>query len=200
MKLSYKDCTDNELITAIRGGDNGALDFLLNKYKNLVKGKAKTFFLIGGDRGDLIQEGMIGLYMAIRDYDFSGASFASFADLCTTRKIYNAIESSNSQKHKPLNDFVSFSEPSEEGEEAEKSLSLFDSPERANPELMMIRREEEELLLERLKSELSPVEMQVLELYLQDCSYRIIAEKTGKSEKAIDNAVQRIRKKLKKMF
>jgi len=200
MKTNYEKLSDNELISAIRGGDNGALDFLLNKYKNLVRGKAKTLFLIGGDKDDLIQEGMIGLYMAIRDYEEGTASFATFADICTTRRIYNAIESQNRLKHKALNESISLSQSAEEKSETGEPGGHEEADDTSNPERMLIQREEDKTLFDKLRNELSELEMQVLELYLSDNSYAGIAKQLGKSEKSIDNCIQRIRKKIKKIL
>ncbi len=197
MKTAYSNYSDTELIAIIRGGDNGALDFLLNKYKNLVRGKAKTLFLIGGDRDDLIQEGMIGLYMAIRDFDpEKHASFQTFADLCTTRRIYKAIEHSNAQKHMALNEFISLDNEAS-GENDELSLLAHeDDLGLGNPESLFLRKEEDDSLFEKLRNTLSPFELDVLELYLADTSYGEMAKRLSRSEKAVDNAIQRIRKKL----
>ena len=192
----YKGLTDNELIEAVRGGDNGALDFLMNKYKNMVRGKAKTLFLVGGDRDDLIQEGMIGLYMAIQSYDPSAASFSTFADLCTTRQIYKAIERSMTGKNKPLSDFVPIS-----AEDGEDEL-YFDGAKQnsMNPESIYIDMEEQKSLFERIRAALTPLEYDVLMLYIEDYGYKDIASKVGRSAKAVDNAVQRIRKKIKEVI
>lgn len=197
MKTTYSNYSDNELIKIIRGGDNGALDFLLNKYKNLVRGKAKTLFLIGGDRDDLIQEGMIGLYSAIRDFDpEKHASFQTFADLCTTRRIYKAIDSSNARKHRVLNESLSLDNEAE-GENDELSLRPGDDDSGlGNPESLFLRKEEDDSLFEKLRNTLSPFELDVLELYLADTSYGEMAKRLSRSEKAVDNAIQRIRKKL----
>ncbi|MBO7402010.1 MAG: sigma-70 family RNA polymerase sigma factor [Lachnospiraceae bacterium] len=192
----YKGLTDNELIEAIRGGDNGALDFLMNKYKNLVRGKAKTLFLVGGDRDDLIQEGMIGLYMAIRDYEPSSASFSTFADICTTRRMYKAIERSTAGKNKPLSDFVSINE--DEGQEELFSDGVKQNS--MNPESIYIDMEEQKDLFDRIRAALSPLEYDVLMLYIEDYGYKDIARKVNRSPKAVDNAVQRIRKKIKEVL
>lgn len=201
MKNSYSNYSDNELISIIRGGDNGALDFLLNKYKNLVRGKAKTLFLVGGDKDDLIQEGMIGLYMAIRDFDPNKhASFQTFADLCTTRRIYKAIDRSNAQKHMVLNESISL-DNEVEGESEERALrTSSDDGTLGNPESLFLRKEEDDSLFEKLRDALSPLELEVLELYLTDTSYEDMAKKVSRSEKAVDNAIQRIRKKLRNLL
>lgn len=201
MMKEYKDYSDDELILIIRGGDIGALDFLLNKYKHLVRGKAKTLFLIGGDRDDLIQEGMIGLYMAIRDFDpKKHASFKTFADLCTTRRIYKAIDSSNALKHQVLNESLSLDNESVSDSEELTLGTSADDAALGNPESLFLRKEEDDTLSEKLREALSQFELQVLELYLTDATYDEMAKCLNHSEKAVDNALRRIRKKLRNLL
>ena len=167
----------------------------MEKYKGLVKKKARAMFLMGGDTDDLIQEGMIGLFKAVRDYQPDReASFQSFANLCIDRQIYTAIRSSNRQKHQPLNTYVSLS--SSDTEE-----NLRDSwVEHDNPESILIDRENVSALEQEMEKNLSPLENQVLHLYLDGNGYVEIAEILGKTPKSIDNALRRIRKKIKKYF
>lgn len=192
----YRDMTDEQLITNLRAGDMSIMDYILNKYKPLVLSKANAMYLIGGDTDDLIQEGMIGLFKAIRDYRVEKeASFFHFAELCITRQIYSAVEASNRKKHVPLNTYVSFySQSGEEGKSLAETLSgdIMD-----NPEQLIINQENLQLFWENLRERLSVMERQVLDEYLSGLNYRQIAEKMGKSPKAIDNALSRIKSKIR---
>lgn len=191
----YKKLTDEELIRRLRMGETGIIDYLMEKYKNLVRKEANAMYLLGGETDDLIQEGMIGLFKAVRDYQPDReASFQSFANLCIDRQIYTAIRSSNRQKHQPLNTYVSLS--SSDTEE-----NLRDSwVEHDNPESILIDRENVSALEQEMEKNLSPLENQVLHLYLDGNGYVEIAEILGKTPKSIDNALRRIRKKIKKYF
>ena len=194
----YQGQPDEMLIEILRSGQPELMDFILEKYKFLVRKRAKAMFLIGGDTDDLIQEGMIGLFKAIRDYQKEkDASFFHFADLCITRQIYHAVEASQRKKHQPLNSYVSLS--AELGEEGGGALlgasGAFGS---ANPEQLLIDRENVAAIQEKMKHSLSAMEQQVLGLYLGGMNYRQIAEVTEKEPKAIDNALQRIRGKFLK--
>jgi RNA polymerase sporulation-specific sigma factor len=196
----YQGQPDEMLIEILRGGQPELMDFILEKYKFLVRKRAKAMFLIGGDTDDLIQEGMIGLFKAIRDYQKEkDASFFHFADLCITRQIYHAVEASQRKKHQPLNSYVSLS--AELGEEGGGALlgasGAFGS---ANPEQLLIDRENVAAIQEKMKHSLSAMEQQVLGLYLGGMNYRQIAEVTEKEPKAIDNALQRIRGKFAKIL
>ncbi len=195
----YQGQPDEMLIEILRSGQPELMDFILEKYKFLVRKRAKAMFLIGGDTDDLIQEGMIGLFKAIRDYQKEkDASFFHFADLCITRQIYHAVEASQRKKHQPLNSYVSLS--AELGEEGGGALlgasGAFGS---ANPEQLLIDRENVAAIQEKMKHSLSAMEQQVLGLYLGGMNYRQIAEVTEKEPKAIDNALQRIRGKIKRI-
>lgn len=196
----YQGQPDEMLIEILRSGQPELMDFILEKYKFLVRKRAKAMFLIGGDTDDLIQEGMIGLFKAIRDYQKEkDASFFHFADLCITRQIYHAVEASQRKKHQPLNSYVSLS--AELGEEGGGALlgasGAFGS---ANPEQLLIDRENVAAIQEKMKHSLSAMEQQVLGLYLGGMNYRQIAEVTEKDPKAIDNALQRIRGKFAKIL
>ena len=192
----YQKLADEELIQKLREGDERIMDYILEKYKPLVLRKANAMFLIGGDTDDLIQEGMIGLFKAIRDYSpDKAASFSTFASVCIRRQIQNAITNSNRKKHVPLNSYVSLYMNSEEGDNFMLEERLSTSREE-DPEKLLIAREQIEDRNARIKKELSKLEQQVLKLYLQGLSYEEIAEQLGKTEKSIDNALQRIRGKL----
>lgn len=193
--------SDEEIIFLIRGGNSYAMDYMLTKYKNLVKNKAKALFLIGGDKEDLIQEGMIGLYKAIRDYNAKkDSSFHSFADLCISRQIYTAIKASNRKKNIPLNTYVSLYTPaySENAdlEDKETLADVMSENKISNPEELVIDKESTSMLEYELVRHLSQFEKTVLDLYLHDYSYLQIADKLKKEPKSIDNALQRIRLKL----
>lgn len=201
----YDKLSDEDIIKLIHEDDSNAMDFMLNRYKNLVRKKAKALYLIGGDRDDLIQEGMIGLYKAIRDYDGNkDNSFLNFADLCISRQIFNAIKASNRKKNIPLNTYVSLNAPLfSENTDIEEKPSLVDlmyEDKNSNPEEMVIDKENANMLEYELVRHLSDFEQNVLELYLEDKSYLQIADKLNKDSKAIDNAVQRIRTKLNKVL
>ncbi|MDD6217571.1 MAG: sigma-70 family RNA polymerase sigma factor [Roseburia sp.] len=193
---SYQELSDEQLIRKLREGDSKIMDFILDKYKPLVRKKSNAMYLIGGDTDDLIQEGMIGLFKAIRDYDESKeASFYHFAELCINRQIYSAIEASNRKKHAPLNSYISFySESNEDGVAVE---DLLGADFLSNPEEVVIAQESQEILLQKLRAKLSKFEQNVLDDYLSGMNYQQIAEKMGKSPKAIDNALQRIKGKMK---
>ena len=196
MRDRWKDCSDEELIIRLREGEQEVMDYLMDKYKNLVRDKAKSMYILGGDSEDLIQEGMIGLFKAIRDYrEERETSFFHFAELCITRQIYSAIEASNRKKHAPLNSYVSFySEVSEEGQPLAEYL---ESERSDNPEQRMIDQENFELFLKKVRQSLSKMECEVLDDYLSGLNYQQIAEKMKKSPKAIDNALQRIKTKIR---
>ena len=192
--------TDEVLIGRLREGESDIIEYIMDKYKNLVRNKAKSMYILGADSEDLIQEGMIGLFKAVRDYD-SGrdASFYTFADLCISRQMYTAVQASNRQKHKPLNTYISFYSVNREGEDQEKELiETLASVQDKNPEDVMIDRENVILLEQTIERELSSFEKQVLDLYLTGMGYVQIARVLGKDEKSTDNALQRIKNKIKK--
>lgn len=191
----YQELSDEQLIEALRAGDNNIMDYILTKYKPLVLGKANAMYLMGGDTDDLIQEGMIGLFKAIRDYrNDKETSFFHFAELCVNRQIYSAVEASNRKKHVPLNTYISFySQTDEEGKSLAETLpDVMD-----NPEQMVIAQESLRLFWADVKRRLSTMECEVLDEYLSGLNYRQIAEKMGKSPKAIDNALSRIKSKIR---
>lgn len=203
MTRDYTVYTDEELILRLRDGETAVTDYIMEKYKNLVRSKAKSMYILGADSEDLIQEGMIGLFKALRDYD-SGrdASFATFADLCVSRQMYTAVQASTRQKHMPLNSYISLYSAGKErgeGEEAELINSLVSKAE-INPEELLIDKENAENLAKEIARELSPFENQVLDLYLTGMSYSQIAKVLGKDEKSTDNALTRMKGKVKKIL
>lgn len=196
----YETFTDEQLIRNLRDGEKEITDYIMEKYKNLVRKEAKAMYLLGGENDDLIQEGMIGLFKAVQDYDTQQkVSFFSFARLCIRRQMYSAIEASKRKKHIPLNSYVSFYEKAEAGG-SERVLDTIAAGDESNPEAAMIGKEYMEGLLERLESELSDLETRVLYLHLQGISYRAIAELINKSPKTVDNALQRIKTKVEKII
>ncbi len=194
----YEKLSDEVLIEKLRAGESEITDFIMNKYKTLVRKKAKEMFLLGGENEDLIQEGMIGLFKAIRDYETSKEiSFEKFANLCVSRQMYTAIEASRRKKHFPLNFYISLYEDQEYiGEE--KKVPLIDTIEPVqenNPEAIYFGKAFTERFSKQLKKSLSPLENSVLELHFVGMDYQKIAKILGKSPKTIDNALQRIKKK-----
>lgn len=202
MESQYEHVTDEELLLSLREGDTRVTEYLMEKYKNLVKHKAKSMYILGADREDLIQEGMIGLFKALRDYDSErDASFATFADLCVSRQMYTAVQASRRKKHAPLNTYIPLygGERREDGGENELINSLVSRMEQ-NPEEMLIDRENVEHLLTQIEKELSPFEKQVLDLYLTGMSYLQIARVLGRDEKSTDNALSRIKSKVRRLL
>lgn len=197
--------SEEEIIKRAQARDNDAVDFLMQKYKSVVRRKTRTLFMIGSDRDDLIQEGMIGLFKAIRDFEVGKeASFATFAELCISRQLYSAIKSSNRQKNIPLNTYISIDSLTNisdggEGEGEFISQQSF-SHLGMNPEEILINRENAENAKEKLVQCLSKMEREVLELYLSGLTYQEIALKLEKEPKAIDNALQRIKSKVNKQI
>lgn len=185
----YKKLTDEELIRRLRMGETGIIDYLMEKYKNLVRKEANAMYLLGGETDDLIQEGMIGLFKAVQDYDVDQeASFFSFARLCVTRQLYSAIEASNRKKHSPLNSYISLYER----EDGEGSLiDMMESEHETNPEELLVSQEHAKSLEERLEKDLSELERRVLYLHLMGTDYKTIAKLLDRSPKTIDNALQR---------
>ncbi len=198
----YNKIPDEQLICRLRNGEDEIMDYLMIKYKSMVRRKARAMYLIGGDNDDLIQEGMIGLIKAVRDFDSeAGQSFSSFAELCVSRQMYSAIASSKRKKHIPLNFYVSLYD--EGNHEDEKALPLIDTIEpevENNPETLYFGKESSEAFIEELKENLSDLENRVLYLHMLGTNYRDIANLLDKSPKTIDNALQRIRTKAGKLL
>ena len=199
----YDRMTDEQLLCDYKNGNQEIMDYLMVKYKSMVRKKARATYLLGGENEDLIQEGMIGLIKAVRDFDVTQkTSFSSFAELCVSRQMYSAIEASNRKKHLPLNSYVSLYEDSEQVGEG-RSLPLIDTIESSkenDPEVLYFGKEYTEAFAEQLKELLSPLENHVLYLHLMGTDYRTIAELLGKSPKSVDNALQRIKTKAQKIL
>lgn len=196
MDNRYDTLSDNEIIALIKAKDDDAMEYMMQKYGNLVKKEIRTVYLIGGDTDDLIQEGMIGLFKAIRDYESDkGAVFSTFATLCIRRQIQNAIKNSNRKKHSPLNTYISIYEAQEQGDKYIFE-DMQSSEEVVNPEDMIIAKEQKNVIAGLIKTKLSPFEKKVLILYFDGLSYNEIGERLGKSSKSVNNALQRIRNKI----
>lgn len=187
--------SDEELLSRFGKKEPEVMDYLLGKYKPLVRKKANALYLIGGDTDDLIQEGMIGLFKAVGSFDSQKeASFYHFAELCITRQMYSAVEASRRKKHAPLNSYISLYD--EEGENGVRLADVLSEEGEKNPERMFIDRETFLQDLEKLSENLSTMERQVLDGILEGLNYKQIAAKLGKSPKSIDNALQRIKRKV----
>ncbi|MBR0104024.1 MAG: RNA polymerase sporulation sigma factor SigH, partial [Firmicutes bacterium] len=190
---NYDYLTDEELFDFIRANDREAMDFLISKYRVMVKSKARTYFIIGGDTEDLIQEGMIGLYNAIRDYDKDKSKFSTFAEICVSRQILTAVKAASRKKHMPLNTYISLNNPVnyDSDDEGASFLDIIKSSSTINPESLIIGEESKNSLIAHIYTSLSKMEKEVLFLYLSGKSYSEIAEITHKNEKSVDNALQR---------
>lgn len=199
--MNYSQCKDEVLIALYQNGDEKAIDELFEKYKNLVRKKAKAMFLVGGDNDDLIQEGMIGLYKAVRDYNADKeTTFSTFASMCINRQIITAVTASNRKKNSPLNSYVSFDQPANVTENSDmKLIDVLQTDVEQNPEKLLIDKEYTINLKEQVETVLSPFERQVLNLYMEGRDYIMISKELGKSSKSIDNALQRIRNKVDKI-
>ena len=192
----YLDQTDEDIVLLAQNGDGQALAYLLNKYKNFVRSKARSYFLIGADHEDIVQEGMIGLYKAIRDYQSSRlSSFHSFAELCVKRQIITAIKAATRQKHVPLNSYVSLNKPLYD-EESDRTLLDVIEGRVTNPEDLYISQEDLARIQKQISEVLSDLERQVLDAFMDGKSYQEIAELLGRHVKSIDNALQRVKRKL----
>ncbi|NLZ32155.1 MAG: RNA polymerase sporulation sigma factor SigH [Firmicutes bacterium] len=196
-ELEYK--SDEDIVSEAKDGNTIALEYLINKYKNFVKAKARSYFLIGADREDIIQEGMIGLYKAIRDFRGDKlSSFRAFAELCITRQIITAIKTATRQKHIPLNSYVSLNKPIYDEDSDRTLLDVLSGTKITDPEELMINREEYNDIEYKMGEILSDLEWKVLTLYLEGKSYQEIAEELERHVKSIDNALQRVKRKLER--
>lgn len=197
--LLFDNLTDEEIVYEAINDDNEALEYLIHKYKNFVKSKARSYFLIGADREDIIQEGMIGLYKAIRDFNPEKlSSFRAFAELCITRQIITAIKTATRQKHIPLNSYVSLNKPLYDEDSDRTLLDILSGVKISDPEELIISREEFEDIEGKMGEILSKLEWQVLMAYLGGKSYQEIAKDLKRHVKSIDNALQRVKRKLEK--
>ncbi|MFJ7408625.1 RNA polymerase sporulation sigma factor SigH [Lysinibacillus sp. NPDC097279] len=195
----FERFNDEELIEMVHQGNTDALDFLITKYRLLVRAKARSYFLIGADKEDIVQEGMIGLYKAVRDFKGDKlASFRAFAELCITRQIITAIKTATRQKHIPLNSYVSLDKPIFDEESDRTLMDVLTGAIMDDPEELMIHREEFGYLEEKMSEILSELELQVLALYLDGQSYHEISAKLNRHVKSIDNALQRVKRKLER--
>ena len=197
----FSDMTDEEIVRLAQDADGAALEYLLNKYKNFVRSRARSYFLIGADHEDIVQEGMIGLYKSIRDYRSDRqSSYRAFAELCVTRQIITAIKTATRQKHIPLNSYVSLNKPLFDDETDRTLMDVISEQMVSNPEEMLISREDLSLIESRIGNMLSPFEKDVLAGYLEGKSYQIISGELGRHPKAVDNALQRVKRKLTKLL
>jgi len=197
--LTYAEIPDEEVVRYAQQGEQFAVEFLIDKYKNFVKAKARSYFLIGADREDIIQEGMIGLFKAIRDYkDDKLTTFRAFAELCITRQIITAIKTATRQKHIPLNSYVSLNKPVYDEESDRTLIDILSTSKITNPEEIFISREEFMYIEKKMGEILSSLEWRVLTAYLEGKSYQEIAEELKRHVKSIDNALQRVKRKLEK--
>lgn len=195
----YEGMLDEEVVEYAREGSKAAEEYLINKYKNFVRAKARSYFLIGADREDIIQEGMIGLYKAIRDFRGDKlSSFRAFAELCVTRQIITAIKTATRQKHIPLNSYVSLNKPIYDEDSDRTLLDIISGSKVADPEELVINREEFGNIEDKMGEILSELEWQVLMSYLDGKSYQEIAVDLRRHVKSIDNALQRVKRKLER--
>ncbi len=197
--IHFEHYSDEDLVTYIHGGDSEALEYLIHKYKHFVRAKARSYFLIGADREDIIQEGMIGLYKSIRDFrEDKLTSFKAFAELCVTRQIITAIKTATRQKHIPLNSYVSLDKPIYDEDSDRTLLDIIYESKVTDPEALIINQEEYDDIEEKMEEILSDLERQVLRLYLDGRSYQEIAKDLKRHVKSIDNALQRVKRKLER--
>ena len=194
----YEQKTDEQLIRMLRKGDTAITDYIMEKYKTLVRKEANAMYLLGGENDDLIQEGMIGLFKAVQNYDLAQeTSFYNFARLCITRQMYSAIEASKRKKHSPLNSYISLYEKTGE---REPLIDTMEAAKESNPEELLVGREYVELLQNKLMENLSDLENRVLYLHLLGTDYKTIARLLDKSPKTVDNALQRIKSKMERIL
>ncbi len=197
----FAGLTDENIVAMAQGGDNAAIEYLLNKYKNFVRSKARSYFLIGADHEDIVQEGMIGLFKAVRDYQQDKlSSFRAFAELCVTRQIITAIKTATRQKHVPLNSYVSLNKPIYDEESDRTLMDVIIESRAQSPEELIIGREDMDAMRGRVDKVLSGLEQDVLGAYLDGKSYQEIADKLGRHVKSIDNALQRVKRKLERFM
>ncbi len=198
---NFEDMPDEQIADLARENDADAQEYLLNKYKNFVRAKARSYFLIGADREDIVQEGMIGLYKSIRDFN-SGklSSFRAFAELCITRQIITAIKTATRQKHRPLNSYVSLNKPVYDEDSDRMLIDVLASGKISNPEDIFIGKEDFSTIETKMSKMLSPLEMKVLQKYIEGKSYQEISAELSRSVKSVDNALQRVKNKLEKLI
>ncbi|HKL12645.1 MAG TPA: RNA polymerase sporulation sigma factor SigH [Halanaerobiales bacterium] len=197
----YSQLSDDELIEIIHEGDSRAEEVLIKRYKNFVLAKSRSYFLVGAGREDIVQEGMIGLYKAVRDYKIDRlASFRAFAELCITRQIITAIKAATRQKHQPLNSYVSLNKPIYDEESDRTLLDILKGTKLNNPEELFVSKETYDLIENQISEMLSELEFNVLQEYLNGKSYQDIADTLDKHVKSVDNALQRVKRKLEEFL
>ena len=197
---SFASFCDEDLVALAQQGDDRALDYLFGKYIPYVRTKSLSYFIAGADRDDIIQEGMIGLFKAVRDFSSERCvSFRTFADVCVTRQIITAVKKASRQKHAPLNFYVSLNKSVSGRDDDSTLVDIFGPAKDSNPEEIMIKKEDAVVLGSEMKRILSQFELRVLSLYLQGISYVEIGELIGKTPKSVDNALERIKKKFEKL-
>ncbi len=199
VNIAFEQLEDEEVVELVHAGESDALDYLINKYKNFVRAKARSYFLIGADREDIVQEGMIGLYKAIRDFkEDKLTSFKAFAELCITRQIITAIKTATRQKHIPLNSYVSLDKPIYDEESDRTLMDVISGAKVMDPEELIINQEKFDDIEVKMAELLSDLERKVLALYLDGRSYQEISEDLNRHVKSIDNALQRVKRKLER--
>ncbi|GEN46889.1 RNA polymerase sporulation sigma factor SigH [Alkalibacillus haloalkaliphilus] len=196
---NYSQYEDERVVEFVQEGEVQALEYLINKYRSFVRAKARTYFLIGADREDIVQEGMIGLYKAIRDFqNDKQSSFKMFAELCVTRQIITAIKTATRQKHIPLNSYVSLDKPVYEEDSDRTLIDIIAEDEMSDPEQLLINREKYGDMEIKMRELLSDLEREVLHLYLDGRTYQEISVLLDRHVKSIDNALQRVKRKLER--
>lgn len=199
--INYEEKTDSQLVELANNGDIYAMEYLILMYKNFVRAKTRSYFLIGADRDDIIQEGMLGLFKAIRDFNpEKNASFKSFAELCITRQIITAVKTATRLKHTPLNTYVSLNKNIYDDDTEKTLMEILNNRMELDPEEIIINDEKLKDTERKIKGNLSKFENKVLDLYISGNDYREIAEMLDKQPKSIDNALQRIKKKITEMI
>ncbi|ENH95873.1 RNA polymerase factor sigma-70 [Gracilibacillus halophilus YIM-C55.5] len=198
---AFQSMDDNELILLVQKGNTLALDYLIQKYRAFVRAKSKTYFLVGADHEDIAQEGMIGLYKAIRDYELDKlSSFKAFAELCITRQIITAIKTATRQKHTPLNSYISLDKPIYDEDSDRTLIDVIEATIAVDPQELIVNREKYGDMEHQLAEILSDLERDVLLLYLEGKTYQDISEELNRHVKSIDNALQRVKRKLEKFL
>lgn len=197
--IEYEEVAEENIVLEAKGGNTRAQEYIISKYENFVKAKARSYFLIGADKEDIYQEGMIGLYKAIRDFNVEKSNaFRSFAELCITRQIITAIKTATRQKHIPLNTYISLNKPVSEDESDRTLLDVISGMKITDPEELIISQEQKEYIEDEISKVLSELELEVLQSYLDGKSYQEIACDLDRHAKSIDNALQRVKRKLEK--
>lgn len=197
--IDFEEKAEEDIVLEAKDGNTRAQEYIISKYENFVKAKARSYFLIGADKEDIYQEGMIGLYKAIRDFNSEKSNtFKGFAELCVTRQIITAIKTATRQKHIPLNTYISLNKPVSEDESDRTLLDIISSIKITDPEELLISQEQKKYIEDEISKVLSELEMEVLQSYLDGKSYQEIACDLDRHAKSIDNALQRVKRKLEK--